>query len=155
MNIQHCSTLKTWTHFPTNVQEHVILNCKSDFIKFLAECLFNLLKGNIAGPSKSTLQPYAMVLKKINDLLGVSRIEDPSSHDVKYKNIRHVILELRIILSNKRGRDLLLYLQPFIEPVFCQSEQQTTNNIDIRSISPPLPFDDQKAIVDPSDVRNL
>lgn len=113
MNQQMHSMLQTWITLSPKLQEKYLFSAKSDFIKFLGECFHNLFEGNIKGLSEANLSSFSATLQKIYAIVNVKTVNDVA----RFVNPRNIVSELRIILSSKRGRDLLLFLYPFINNV--------------------------------------
>ena len=47
MNTQNFSTSKCSNRFPAIKKSHFLQSCPKEFIRFLCECIVNLLKGNL------------------------------------------------------------------------------------------------------------
>ena len=47
MNRQNLSTLQVFQSLPGKCKSHFLQSCPKEFIRFLCECIVNLLKGNL------------------------------------------------------------------------------------------------------------
>ena len=63
--IQYVHTLKILHKLPRNVQKLVLRHIDSDFIRFLIECIINLLHGNFESAYKRKFVRHQYVLRKI------------------------------------------------------------------------------------------
>ena len=93
--IQYVHTVKTIQSLPPNVQKTVLRHIDSDFIRFLVECIVNLLHGNFITARKTRFVSHRFILEKI----------------VK-KNINRS--QQRSLLISSRGIALLRAISPLI-----------------------------------------
>ena len=58
MNTQHLSTLNVFQNFSQKFKKDFVKHCPKDFIRFLSECIVNLLHGELSEVRKLDVQKY-------------------------------------------------------------------------------------------------
>ena len=110
MSTQNCCTLKALSSFSPQLQALVILKGPKEFVRFVNECILNLLLGNVPDITKEQLQPFKSVLHSLKQL------SEQNIGAIKRDQAR------RIILSSRIGLKLVNFLKPYIEAKFCFNE---------------------------------
>lgn len=64
-NLQNVCILEAFQTFTPTFKKIFLHHCPKEFIRFLCECVINILHGNLIIP-KSKLQPYKRQLRKIS-----------------------------------------------------------------------------------------
>ena len=99
---QNCSTLKTLQKLPNKAKSTILANCDSEFIRFMVECVVNLIDGNLEGLTKQSLKRHEPILKQI--------------YNRKHKSFRS---DQRKLLKSPKGLALINYISPAIISKFC------------------------------------
>lgn len=94
-NILNAHTLWVFQTFSHRFKKHYLQKCPKEFIRFLCECIFNLVEGNLHVIEKKTVSAYKKQISKL-----VQR--KPSFR------------ERRTILSSPKGLSLLKVITPSI-----------------------------------------
>ena len=95
MTIQNLSILQAFQHFSPKCKIQFLQNSPKEFIRFLSECIVNLLHGNLQDLKKEQVTKYR---KQIHAL----------------SLVRTTWKERRRILSTKKGLLLIKTISPFV-----------------------------------------
>jgi len=92
---QNCYTLKTLDKMPKKGKKAILDNCEGEFVRFLMECVHNMLLGNLSGVKRKQLEKHVMVLEQLN-----------KKKNKKYRN------DQRKLFASDKGLKLLTYITP-------------------------------------------
>ena len=91
INAQNYYTLKLFRNLNKKFQPAFLLHCPKEFIRFLCECIVNLIKGNLPGLGRNQFTRFQEQLRKLT-----SKSTTLSSR--------------RLILGSKAGIKILSYI---------------------------------------------
>ena len=97
MYTQYIFTLRTIIALPLHLQKQVLEKVDDEFIKFLVECIVNLVHGNFRAAKKEQFKSHTEVLEFISS---------------KHTSISRK--QQRVILASTKGRKLLKVISPLI-----------------------------------------
>ena len=101
MYTQYVYTLKTIVALPKHMQKAVLKKVDDDFIKFLIECIINLIQGNFDDATEKQFLPHLRILEYIiENYQSISRNKQ------------------RSILASSKGLKLLKTICPHIYEKF-------------------------------------
>ena len=99
---QNCYTLKTLSQLPIKDKKVLLLNVDSESIRFLIDCVTNLILGNLTGVKKSDVVRFRPIITKL--------------YNKRSKTFRK---EQRKLFASTDGVSLIVKLTPFIFERFC------------------------------------
>lgn len=100
MYTHYACTLRTLISLPTKVQRIVLRNIDGDFIRFLVECIVNLVHGNFSAAMKKRFRQHRSILESLTKKKNVTRNQQ------------------RTLVTSERGLRLLKALTPLIYEKF-------------------------------------
>lgn len=101
MNTQYIYTLKTTIALPKHMQKVVMKKVDDDFVRFIVECIVNLVHGNFDNATRQQFLPYKEILEYITE------------HHQRISRDKQ-----RSILASSKGLKLLKTIAPHIYEKF-------------------------------------